>query len=78
MTRQDIIAAVTGEIDRLEQVRQLLQGSNSDKFTGPSVSARGSATATKPKRELSPDARRRIAQAQKRRWAKQKREGAAS
>jgi hypothetical protein len=74
MTRQEIIAAVNGEIQRLEQVRALLQSSTSDTFASPGEMP--SAKSDKPKRELSADARRRIAQAQKRRWAKQR--GAAS
>ena len=76
MTRQEMIAAVEGEIGRLEQVRELLQNSTSDKFAIP-ASTRASATkepGAKQKRVLSPEARLRIAQAQKRRWAKQKRE----
>jgi hypothetical protein len=77
MTRQEIIIAVNGEISRLEQVRELLQSSTSEKFTGPSEISR-EATSDKPKRVLSPEARRRIAQAQKRRWAKQRREAVAS
>ncbi len=70
MTRQEMIAAVEAEITRLEQIRELLKKSHSDRFT---LSELGS---QKPeperKRVLSQDARKRIAQAQKRRWAKQK------
>ena len=66
MTREEILAAIDGEIARLEQVRALLRDSTSEQFLPLHASAPG----TKKKRMLSPDARQRIAQAQKRRWAK--------
>lgn len=69
MTREDIVAAIDEEISRLEKVRELLQAAGSGRV--PSIAARKSAPATK-KRNLSPEARARIAAAQKRRWAKQK------
>jgi hypothetical protein len=69
MTREEIIAAIDEEIDRLEQVRDLLQAAGSTKLVG----SLGRKTVAAPKkRNLSPDARARIAAAQKRRWAKQK------
>jgi hypothetical protein len=67
MTREEIVAAIDEEIDRLEKVRSLLQGSASSKFIG-------TVTAAPRKRHLSADARKRIADAQKRRWAKQKKQ----
>lgn len=69
MTREDIIAAIDEEISRLEKVKDLLQSSSSGKLSG--AIARKAAAGTK-KRNLSPEARARIAAAQKRRWAKQK------
>lgn len=69
MTREDMIAAVEGEILRLEQVRDLLRASTSDRF---GASDSGSSTNGRRSRTLSEDARSRIAQAQKRRWAKQR------
>ena len=72
MTRDEMIAAIEGEITRLEQVRELLRNSTSDRF----VAAEGSLPGAKKPRVLSADARRRIAQAQKRRWAKQRKENA--
>ena len=81
MTRQEMVAAVEGEISRLEQVRQLLQNSTSEKFTAPAGnSTRGasSGSGTRQKRTMSPEARHRIALAQKKRWAKQKREANAA
>ena len=69
MTRDDIIAAIDEEISRLEKVKELLASSSSGKFSG--ALARKTASGPK-KRNLSPEARARIAAAQKRRWAKQK------
>lgn len=66
MNREQIIAAIEEEISRLQQVRKLLQSA-----TGRVITA-GVATKTPKKRILSPEARQRIAAAQKRRWAKQK------
>ena len=63
MTTTTIIAAIDAEIARLEQAKTLLQG----------VSSRAPKPVTKVKRYLSPEARARIAAAQKKRWAKQKR-----
>jgi hypothetical protein len=68
MTREDIIAAIDEEISRLEKVKDLLQSSSSGKLSG----ALARKTSAPRKRNLSPEARARIAAAQKRRWAKQK------
>ncbi|WP_446741738.1 hypothetical protein [Silvibacterium acidisoli] len=72
MNREEIIAAIDDEIGRLQQVRKLLLNSGGNHlFTSSSA---------KPakKRILSPEARQRIASAQKRRWAKQRKEAAAA
>jgi hypothetical protein len=69
MTREEIVAAIDEEISRLEKVRSLLQGSNGSKlFVSEGFSG------ARKKRHLSPEARKRIADAQKRRWAKQKKQ----
>ena len=68
MTREEIIAAIDEELSRLQQVRALLESSSVHKIFAASPRAM---TARK-KRVLSPEARGRIADAQKRRWAKQK------
>ncbi|HUY81046.1 MAG TPA: hypothetical protein VMU92_04930 [Acidobacteriaceae bacterium] len=69
MSHEQILAAIDEEISKLQQVRKLLQSSSSKLTSG--VSAAGKPRA---KRVLSPEARQRIAAAQKRRWAKQKKE----
>ena len=73
MSREQILTAIDEEISKLQQVRKLLQSSSGSKLiSGSSGSGRSRA-----KRVLSPEARQRIAAAQKRRWAKQKRESSA-
>ena len=73
MTREQIIAAIDDEIGRLQQVKKLLQNAGSShSFDSASTSK------NPPKRILSADARQRIAAAQKRRWAKQRKEAAAA
>jgi hypothetical protein len=72
MSREQILAAIDEEIGKLQQVRKLLQSSGGKLASGFSKSSRPRA-----KRVLSPEARQRIAAAQKRRWAKQKKEASA-
>lgn len=64
MNTRDILLEVDAEIVRLQQVRQLLEGSENR-----TVRKGG-------KRLLSPEARERIAAAQRKRWAAQKRDSA--
>ena len=73
MTRDEIVVAIDEEISRLEKVRALLQGSGSSKFL-----TAGNFSGVRKKRNLSPEARKRIADAQKRRWAKQKKQAASN
>jgi hypothetical protein len=73
MNREEIIAAIDDEIDRLHQVRKLLQNAG-----GSRILTTSAVTKTPKKRVLSPEARQRIASAQKRRWAKQRKETAAA
>jgi hypothetical protein len=61
----EIIAEIDKEIARLQQARELLSGG------GGGVPSPFSQR-TRKKRVLSPEARERIAEAQKKRWAKQK------
>jgi hypothetical protein len=62
MQINEIIAAIDSEIIRLQQAKALLSG-----FT-----TSGNATSTPKKRQLSAEARAKIAAAQKKRWAKAK------
>jgi len=72
MNREQMIAALDEEITRLEQARRLLHNA-----TGQRLLRAGTAGRSAKKRVLSPEARQRIAAAQKRRWAAQKKEAAA-
>ena len=81
-----IIAEIDAQIAKLQQARNLLEGSDTgtpvaDKprrgrprkdATNTSATAAPKKGAGKPKRNLSPEARKRIADAQKRRWAERR------
>jgi hypothetical protein len=77
MTIESILAQIDSEIARLTQARALL--SNAGKVSSAHVK---SAAPSKPagrrrkKRVLSAEARKRIADAQRKRWAAQKAKGA--
>jgi len=65
METQGILAQIDAEIGRLQQVRAIL--------TGKATNGRKNKVAAKSvpkKRQLSPEARARIAAAQKARWAR--------
>jgi hypothetical protein len=74
MSREHILAAIDEEISKLQQVRRLLQSSGGNKLASGLSSSSGKPRA---KRVLSQEARQRIAAAQKRRWAKQKKAASA-
>lgn len=63
-----IIAGVDEEISRLQRARQILAGGS-----GGSIASAYLENKSRKKRVLSAEARAKIAAAQKRRWAKQKR-----
>jgi hypothetical protein len=70
METSQIISAIDEEISRLTQARALLTGRSS---TSGSGNKKPSAIHAAPvKRVISPEARKRIADAQRRRWAAQK------
>ena len=76
MQVSQIVLEIDNEIARLQQARDLLAGQ------GTTVSRRGGYAATKStkgraKRKLSPEGRRKIAEAMKRRWAERRKELAA-
>jgi hypothetical protein len=77
----EILAAFDREIAQLEQARSLLvgQAAPKKKVGRPKKSTTNSATANpaKKKRNLTPEGRKRIAEAVKRRWAAQKKAAAA-
>ena len=63
-----ILAAIDEEIARLQQVKRLLGGSSAGKGFTQKITTQVKAK----KRVLSPEARKRIADAQRKRWAAQK------
>jgi hypothetical protein len=68
----EILAAIDAEIARLQEARNALAGLSGAKRSGrPSASASPNKTNRK-KRTLSAAAREKIAAAQRKRWAKQK------
>jgi hypothetical protein len=71
MDRNGILEMIGEEISRLERVRELLGSTNGHSVV---VGRPSKVSAVPKKRVLSEDARNRIAQAQKRRWAKQRKE----
>ena len=69
MNTQELLAAIDQEIARLQNARNLLTGAGETKRRG-----RPPGTGKKPaeKRTLSAAARQKIAEAQRKRWAAQK------
>jgi hypothetical protein len=65
MTNDKILAALDDEIARLKKVRALLS-------TSTAAAKDGAAAPGRKRRKLSAAARKRIADAQRKRWAKQK------
>jgi len=73
MTIDSILSQIDSEIARLTQVRKLLAGSGANAFASPQRKTKSAAKKSSRKaRVLSPEARKRIADAQRRRWAAQK------
>jgi hypothetical protein len=70
MAIESILAQIDSEIARLTQVRSLLAGSGSSSATERKT--RKAPTKARKSRVLSPEARKRIADAQRKRWAAQK------
>jgi hypothetical protein len=65
----EILAQIDCEIAQLQQARALLNGGSA---RNGRASAFGVKTFARKKRRLTPEGRRRIAEAVKRRWAEQK------
>jgi hypothetical protein len=79
-----IIAEIDAQIVKLQQARALLGGTTTTpKRTGPgrpkgskNITATTPAAATPRKRKLSPEGRKRIADAMKKRWAERRKQNA--
>ena len=74
MAIDSVIAQIDAEIERLTQVRSLLSDAGKVAVTVNNGKARKAPAKAKPgkKRVLSAEARKRIADAQRKRWAAQK------
>ena len=72
MTIESILSEIDAEIARLTQVRSLLANSAKSSTETRCDQGRESADQARKKRVLSADARKRIADAQRKRWAAQK------
>ena len=72
MNTQEIITALDAEIARLQHARSIIASSGGPKRRGRPAKPAPSAIAAPQKRKLSPEARKKIAAAQKKRWAKQR------
>jgi hypothetical protein len=70
MAIDSILAQIDSEIARLTQIRSLLAGSASS--SGTQRKSRTGGAKPRKARVLSPEARKRIADAQRKRWAAQK------
>jgi hypothetical protein len=68
MDVNSILASIDEEISRLKSVRQLLAGSDTTKSSPKSAPSKPA----RKRRRLSAEARKKIADAQRARWAKQK------
>jgi hypothetical protein len=69
-----IIAEIDAEISKLQQARELLSGiaAKAGKGPGRPKGSKNAKAATPHKRKLSPEGRKRIADAMKRRWAEKR------
>jgi hypothetical protein len=68
---EQILEAIDAEIARLQQARDILASALS---SSPKAGRKKASAAKGARRELSPQARKAIADAQRKRWAKVKRE----
>ncbi len=72
----EILAQIDREIAQLQQARALLSGSAQPARRYASAASPAGKKAAKKKRNLTPEGRKRIAEAVKRRWAEQKKAAA--
>ena len=76
-----IIAEIDSQISKLQQARALLAGTTAASGAGrgrPKGSKNTVAAATPRKRKLSPEGRKRIADAMKKRWAERRKQNGKS
>jgi hypothetical protein len=71
-----IIAEIDAQISKLQQARNLLAGAAKTARPGPGRPRGSGKTSTTKKRKLSPEGRKRIADAMKKRWAERRKQNA--
>ena len=69
MAIENILVQIDSEIARLTQARKLLASIETTKTAGPKVKKTAAKAKPRKKRVLSAEARKRIADAQRKRWA---------
>ena len=72
-----ILDSIDRQIAQLERVRALLEGADAGR-DGHSVRGAARAGSTKKKRKLTPEGRKRIVEAVRRRWERQRKAAAAA
>jgi len=72
-----IIAEIDAQIVKLQQARALLAGAAQPVRSGPGRPKGSPNTAGKRKRKLTPEGRKRIAEAMKKRWADRRKQNSA-
>jgi hypothetical protein len=72
MSIESILAEIDAEIARLKEVRSLLAGSGSVVSTNAARKSGKPPVKARKRRKLSAEARKRIADAQRKRWAAQR------
>ena len=75
MTKANVLAFLDAEIARLQRAREILSSSDGAGTSVHRNSNRSLAGGRKRRRHMSAEARRRISEAQKKRWATRKRAG---
>ena len=73
---EEILAHIDREIAQLERARALLAGGSDSRNNLGAAPASRTGAKRKKKRNLTPEGRKRIAEAVKRRWAEQKKAAA--
>jgi hypothetical protein len=72
MAFESLLLEINAEIGRLQQAKALLSGTNGHRGSGRPAKVATPAKESNARRTLSPQARKKIAAAQKKRWAKLK------
>lgn len=78
MEVKGIIAEIDAQIQKLQQARELLSGLATATSKGPGRPKGSKNGGTRKKRKLSPEGRKRIQEAMKRRWAERRKSASSS